>query len=172
MNRLAQALLYGAFALCVGYFSVAPSYDYADPGVATIKLSLSHAANRVEECVKLTPQQINERATKGLPLNECGRERLPVTVELEIDGARALLVTAAPSGLWNDGPASVYERLDVAPGTHTITVRLRDSNTAAITPYPSKNDTSADIRLKIALSSREGCHHQTETAIRATPMTA
>jgi hypothetical protein len=127
MNRLAQALLYGAFALCVGYFSVAPSYDYADPGVATIKLSLSHAANRVEECVKLTPQQINERATKGLPLNECGRERLPVTVELEIDGARALLVTAAPSGLWNDGPASVYERLDVAPGTHTITVRLRDS---------------------------------------------
>lgn len=127
MNRLAQALLYGAFALCVGYFSVAPSYDYADPGVATIKLSLSHAANRVEECVKLTPQQINERATKGLPLNECGRERLPVTVELEIDGARALLVTAAPSGLWNDGPASVYERLDVAPGTHTLTVRLRDS---------------------------------------------
>lgn len=127
MNRLAQALLYGAFALCVGYFSVAPSYDYADPGVATIKLSLSHAANRVEECVKLTPQQINERATKGLPLNECGRERLPVTVELEIDGARALLVTAAPSGLWNDGPASVYERLDVAPGTHRVTVRLRDS---------------------------------------------
>ena len=127
MNRLAQALLYGAFALCVGYFSVAPSYDYADPGVATIKLSLSHAANRVEECVKLTPQQINERAAKGLPLNECGRERLPVTVELEIDGARALLVTAAPSGLWNDGPASVYERLDVAPGTHTVTVRLRDS---------------------------------------------
>ena len=127
MNRLAQALLYGAFALCVGYFSVAPSYDYADPGVATIKLSLSHAANRVEECVKLTPQQINERAARGLPLNECGRERLPVTVELEIDGARALLVTAAPSGLWNDGPASVYERLDVAPGTHTVTVRLRDS---------------------------------------------
>ncbi len=127
MNRLAQALLYGVFALCVGYFSVAPTYHYADPGVATIKLSLSHAANRVEECVKLTPQQINERATKGLPLDECGRERLPVTVELEIDGARALLVTAAPSGLWNDGPASVYERLDVAPGTHTITVRLRDS---------------------------------------------
>jgi hypothetical protein len=127
MSKLAQALLYGAFAICVGYFSVAPTYDYADPGIATIKLSLSHAANRVEECVKLTPQQINERASKGLPLNECGRERLPVTVELEIDGARALLVTAAPSGLWNDGPASVYERLDVAPGTHTITVRLRDS---------------------------------------------
>ena len=127
MSRFAQVFLYGAFALCVGYFSVAPTYHYADPGVATIKLSLSHAANRVEECVKLTPQQIHERAAKGLPLDECGRERLPVTVELEIDGARALLVTAAPSGLWNDGPASIYERLDVAPGTHTLTVRLRDS---------------------------------------------
>jgi hypothetical protein len=127
MNKVVQGLLYGAFAICVGYFSVAPTYHYADPGVATIRVSLSHAANRVEECVKLTPQQINERATQGLALNECARERQPVTVELEIDGARVLLVTAAPSGFWNDGPASVYERLDIAPGTHTITARLRDS---------------------------------------------
>jgi hypothetical protein len=127
MNKLVQGLLYGAFAICVGFFSVAPTYRYADPDIAMIKLSLSHAANRVEACIKLTPQQINDRATRGLALNECARERLPVTVELEIDGARVLLVTAAPSGIWNDGPSSVYERLGIAPGTHTITARLRDT---------------------------------------------
>ena len=127
MNRLVQLLLYGAFAVIVGYLSLSPGYRYGDPGLASIKLSLSHAADRVEDCVKLTPQQINERALAGEPLNECARERLPLTVELDIDGARVLQVTAMPSGLWNDGPSSVYERLAVEPGTYTMTVRLRDS---------------------------------------------
>jgi len=127
MNKLVQVLLYAAFAAAVGYFSIAPGYRYADPGLATIKLSLSHAADRVEACVKLTPQQINERAQAGKTLNECSRERLPLTVELDIDGTRIQQITAMPSGLWNDGPASVYERLSVEPGTHTITVRLRDT---------------------------------------------
>ena len=74
MNRLVQLLLYGAFAVIVGYLSLSPGYRYGDPGLASIKLSLSHAADRVEDCVKLTPQQINERALAGEPLNE--RDRL------------------------------------------------------------------------------------------------
>ena len=127
MSKIIQALLYAVFAAGIGYFSIAPGYRYADPELATIKLSLSHAAKRVEECVKLTPQEINERAVAGKPLNECSRERLPLTVELDIDGACVHQVTANPSGLWGDGPASVYERMSVAPGTHTITVRLRDT---------------------------------------------
>jgi hypothetical protein len=127
MNKFAQVLLYAAFAVGVGYFSIAPAYRYADPGTATIKLSLSHAANRVEECVQLTPDEINARAMKGESPNECSRERLPLAVELDIDGASVLSLTAAPTGLWNDGPAAVYERFSIAAGEHAITVRLRDS---------------------------------------------
>lgn len=127
MNRIAQALLYAAFAVFIGYFSIAPAYQYADPGLAEIKLSLSHASDRVEECVRLTPQQINERAIKGEPLGECERERLPLTIELDVDGATILSMTAHPSGFWNDGPASVYERLAIDPGAHDVAVRLRDS---------------------------------------------
>ena len=127
MNRLVQALLYAAFAVFVGYFSIAPPYQYADPGAASVKLSLSHAADRVAECVRLTPDEINARARRGEPVNDCERERLPLTVEVDIDGETVLQVSAAPSGLWRDGPASVYERFDVAAGRHTITARLRDS---------------------------------------------
>ena len=127
MNRVVQGLLYGAFAAFIGYLSVAPAYQYADPGLAVIRLSFSHAADRVVECVKLTPQQINERAIKGKPLNECERERLPLVVELDVDGTTVLSLTAIPSGLWKDGPASAYEQLTVDPGAHTITARLRDS---------------------------------------------
>lgn len=127
MTRLVQVLLYAAFAVFIGYFSVAPPYRYADPDLASIKLSLSHAADRVNECVRFTPDEINARAQRGESLNECERERLPLSVEIDIDGETVLSVTAAPSGLWNDGPASVYERFDVAAGPYTITARLRDS---------------------------------------------
>lgn len=127
MSRLGQIVLYGIFAACIGYFSVMPEYRYADAGRAVIKLSLSHAGQRVAECVKLSPDEINARARRGEPLNECPRERLPVTVELDVDGETILRVSAEPSGLWSDGPASVYERIDVAPGPHVITARLRDS---------------------------------------------
>ena len=127
MNRVIQAILYVAFAAFIGYLSVAPAYQYAAPELAVIKLSLSHAADRVEECVKLTPDEINARALRGESLGECGRERLPLRVEVDVDGRTVIRVTAEPSGLWSDGPASVYERIPVAAGSHTITVRLRDS---------------------------------------------
>ena len=90
MNRVVQILLYGTFAVFIGYLSIAPTYRYADPELAVIKLSLNHAADRVEECIKLTPQQINERAMKGEPINECERARLPLAVELDVDGTTVL----------------------------------------------------------------------------------
>ena len=128
MSKLMQGLLYIAFAVVIGYFSVSPDYQYSDPQLATIKLSLSHATNRVEECVKLTPQEISERAVSGQKLSQCGRERLPLAIELEVDGTVVYQGMASPSGVWRDGTASVYQRLTIAPGTHVITARLRDSS--------------------------------------------
>ena len=122
-----QALAYLGLVVIVGYLSASPAYNYASAGMAAIKLSLSHAADWVKECVRLTPEEINARALRGERLNECERERLPLTIELDIDGTRVLHVIAVPSGLWNDGPASVYERIEVPAGEHRISARLRDS---------------------------------------------
>lgn len=122
-----QALAYIAFAVIVGYLSFWPRYEYADPEVATVKLSLSHAADRVVPCVQLTPQEIANLPPNMRRTQTCERQRLPLLVQLEVDGEIAIDVQASPSGLWEDGPASVYERFDLAPGAHTITARLRDS---------------------------------------------
>ena len=123
-----QLATYAAFAAFVGYLSASPAYDYGSADKASLKLSLSHAANRVEPCVRLTPQQIAELAPNMRVAEKCERERLPLTVELEFDGELVIHLEAPPSGLWNDGPASVYERFDVEPGEHTVTARLRDSD--------------------------------------------
>lgn len=122
-----QIVAYAGFAVVVGYLSASPAYDYAAADRAIVKLSLSHAANRVEPCVRLTPKQIAELAPNMRRAEKCERERLPLMVELEVDGEVVLDIEAPPSGLWNDGAASVYERFDIAPGEHAITARLRDS---------------------------------------------
>jgi hypothetical protein len=137
-----QALAYAAFAVVVGYLSSAPAYDYADATQATIKLSLSHAANRVKPCVKLTPEQIAKLAPNMRHSEQCERARLPLTVELDIDGEIVAHVVAPPSGLWNDGPASVYEKFEVKTGEHTLTARLRDSARSDGWDYTHTEDVS------------------------------
>jgi hypothetical protein len=54
-----------------------------------------------------------------------------------------LSLAAVPSGLWNDGPASVYERLTIDAGVHTITARLRDS--ARETGWDYEYSATADL---------------------------
>ena len=122
-----QVIAYLGLVAVVGYLSASPAYDYANAGRAAIKLSLSHAAERVKPCVPLTPEQIAELAPNMRRIEQCERERLPLTVRLEIDGKLLKQIEAPPSGLWKDGPASVYERFEVEPGRHTITAKLRQS---------------------------------------------
>ena len=122
-----QALAYLGLMGIIAYLSASPAYDYASSDMAAIKLSLSHAADRVKPCVRLTPAQIAELAPNMRRAEQCERERLPLTVRLEIDGKLLAQIEALPSGLWNDGPASVYERFEVEPGRHAITAKLRQS---------------------------------------------
>jgi hypothetical protein len=75
-----QALTYLGFVAVVAYLSASPAYDYANADMAAIKLSLSHPADRVEPCVQLTPEQIAELAPNMRRVEQCERERLPLTV--------------------------------------------------------------------------------------------
>ena len=122
-----QILAYAGFAAVVGYFSFWPRYEYAEPEDAVVKLSLSHAASRARPCVRLTPQEVAELAPNMRRTEQCERQRVPLLIELDVDGETVLQLSVAPSGLWEDGPASVYERFDLPAGVHMIALRLRDS---------------------------------------------
>jgi len=131
MRKLAslffQIGLYGLFALIIGWYATKPAYRYADAGMASVKVSISHAADRVKPCIPLTEEQIAELARNMRRTESCERARLPLLVEIDIDGETVVRVEAEASGLWNDGPSSVYERLDVTPGQHRVAARLRDT---------------------------------------------
>lgn len=143
LQRVLQLLLFVAFAFVVGYLSSRPVYQYAPADMAVVKLSLSHAAERLEPCVQLTVEEIAAMPANQRRPAKCTRERLPLIVELDIDGELVFKVDAPPSGLWNDGPASIYERINVAPGAHRVTARLRDTGRESGWDYTH----TADVEL-------------------------
>ncbi len=123
---IGQVLLYGVFALIVGVFSHWPVYHHLGDDEALIKLSFTHAAQRVDECRKLTPEELAKLPPNMRAPTKCGRERAPVIVEVDIDGKPAIRHVARPSGLSRDGASSVYQRMTVSAGTHQVAVRLKD----------------------------------------------
>lgn len=123
---IGQVLLYGVFALIIGVFSHWPTYRHLGDDEALIKLSFTHAAQRVDECRKLTPEELAKLPPNMRAPTKCGRERSPVIVEVDIDGKPAIRHVARPSGLSRDGASSVYQRMTVPAGTHQVAVRLKD----------------------------------------------
>ena len=127
LRAFAQFALYAGFALVVAIFSYWPPYARIDSDSAVIKLSFSHAGDLREPCRTLSPEELAKLAPNMRSGVDCPRERVPVVVELEIDGERAYHAALDPSGLAGDGPSSVYERFEVPAGPHRIRVRLRDT---------------------------------------------
>lgn len=122
----AQALLYLPFIAVIGYFSTRPAFEVLPPDRALVRLSLTHAAQRLVECRERTPAELAKLPPNMRAPLDCPRERAPVTVELEIDGVLVAHAHAAPSGLTRDGAGTVYRRLPVAAGKHHLVARLRD----------------------------------------------
>jgi hypothetical protein len=127
LRLFGQVVVYGAIALLFGIFSDSPSYTHLPPDQAQLKLSFAHSAAPREACRKLTREELKDVAANMRRTEVCPRERLPVLVELLVDGVTLYRESLPPTGLFGDGPSLVYERFVIAPGRHRLVVRLRDS---------------------------------------------
>jgi hypothetical protein len=58
---------------------------------------------------------------------QCGRERVPVRVEVDVDGRTVVAEELIPAGLARDGSSTIYRRISVTAGGHVISMRLRDN---------------------------------------------
>lgn len=127
VRYLSQAALYAAFVAAIGYLSTSPAYVHLPPDEALIKLSFTHAAARKEPCHERTPEELAKLAPNMRAQTVCPRERVPVRVEVALDGKLLFAVVAPPSGFARDGASTVYRRTAVPAGTHTIAARLSDA---------------------------------------------
>jgi hypothetical protein len=121
-----QGVLYAAFAGFIGVFSGWPRHQALPPGQAVLKVSFIHHGQRIAPCRPYTPEELAKLPPNMRAPQKCERERAPVAIEVDVDGATVLRRVAQPSGLSRDGASAVYHRLDLAAGEHRITVRLKD----------------------------------------------
>lgn len=127
LRYLAQAAVLALFALVIGFFASRPTLQYFPADSAQIKLSFAHGSQRVAECRRLSVEEIAKLAPKDRRPNTCARERVPIRVQLLLDGVPIYDEVLQPTGFARDGPARVYRKFSVPPGRHEITARLRDS---------------------------------------------
>jgi hypothetical protein len=147
LRYLGQGAVYLLLALAIGYFSDRPAYTHFPPDMALIKLSFAHGAQK-EECRRRTAEELAKLAPNMRRTMVCSRERLPVAVELVLDGEPLYQEVLAPTGLAGDGPSRTYQRFAVPPGRHELVVRLRDSDREVGFDY----ERTATIELKPAQS--------------------
>jgi hypothetical protein len=124
---VAQGLVLAIAVVLVGYLSNAPTYHRFPIDEAQVLLSLSHGAKPKGKCRTLSAEDVARTAANMRRLTVCPRERLPMTIEIVIDGRRLFHRTVPPGGLAGDSPSRVYQRFSLPTGRHRLTARLRDS---------------------------------------------
>ena len=127
MKLLAEIAAYAAFAAVVGLLSVWPRYELLGEDRAMISLVFSHAGERIGECRRLSQQELDRLPPNMRRPADCPRERHPVRIELRSGTEPLYRRTLPPSGIWADGKASVYERIEVSAGVHELFIGMNDS---------------------------------------------
>jgi len=122
-----QGVLYALFLAVLGYFSSAPAYHTLGGEESIVRLTLTHAAQPKQPCRRRTAEELEKLPPNMRAPLDCPRGRANVVVELDIDGKLVTRVESPPSGFAHDGPSTVYRRLVVPAGLHTIRARLSDN---------------------------------------------
>ena len=144
MKLLPEALMYAVFIAVIGLLSVWPPYELVEDDRAIISLVFSHAGDRITECRILSQEELNKLPPNMRKPSDCPRERHPVRVELRSGEKTLYQDVLLPSGIWADGKASIYQRIEVPAGRHELFVGMNDSGGSD--DFDSTNSASVDMR--------------------------
>ncbi len=126
-TRLAlQILNYTLFMVLVWYLSIKPPYRQLGEDQAVVTLAFGHTGKLVEECRKMSQEELLKLPPNMRKPMECPRERSPITVELSIDGESMIREVHEAPGLYNDQGIDVYRSIKVPAGHHGLTVWMID----------------------------------------------
>ena len=122
-----QAVIYAGMALWLGYFANRPVYTHLPPDQALIKLSVVHGAQRKGECRKRTREELDAMNPNMRTPYDCPRERLPIAIQVLLDGEVIYDRSIIAAGLARGGSTRAYERFAVVSGRHELVARMVDS---------------------------------------------
>jgi ferredoxin/coenzyme F420-reducing hydrogenase delta subunit len=129
-RRGVRAVAYGLFAVAASTFSAWPVFELFGGNQAVISLTITHAGQRVEQCRRLSQQELERLPPNMRKPADCPRQRHPVAILFQVDGRTLYQTLEQPSGIWKDGESTVYARLPVDAGEHRLFIGMSDSGDA------------------------------------------
>jgi hypothetical protein len=127
VRYLLQACNYAVFMALVWYFSAAPAVRILDDNQAVLTIAFAHAGQLREPCRRLTQEELNALAPNMRALEDCPRERSPVTIEARLDDEVVYSAVLDPPGLFDDGGVDVYYSAKIPAGEHRLELKMNDS---------------------------------------------
>jgi len=121
-----QAVLYALFAAFIGYFATQPRYRQLGSDEALLRLSFTHPGQIIANCRERSAEELAKMPANMREAQDCPRERSPVHVRVELDGAPLYDEVFSPAGLRRDGAAAGYRRLAISAGEHQLKVEFND----------------------------------------------
>ncbi len=127
IRYLLQTFNYTLFMSMIWYFATAPSFRVLDDNQAVITMAFSHAGELREACRRLSQEELNKLAPNMRKIEDCPRERSPITIEMKLDGELLYDETLQPPGLFGDGGIDVYFNRKIPAGEHQFEIKMDDS---------------------------------------------
>ena len=122
-----QAFNYAVFMGLVWYFASAPAVQLIGENEARLTIAFAHAGQLREPCRRLSQEELNQLAPNMRKLEDCPRERSPVTIEARLDGEPFYSAVLPPPGLFGDGGVDVFFSSKIPAGEHRLELKMNDS---------------------------------------------
>jgi len=122
-----QAINYSVFMAIIWYFATSPSVRLIGDNEAKITIAFAHAGQLREACRRLSQEELNELPPNMRKIDDCPRERSPVTIEARLDGEPLYSSVLQPPGLFGDGGVDVFYSGKIPAGDHHLSLKMNDS---------------------------------------------
>jgi hypothetical protein len=127
VRYLLQVINYSVFMGMIWYFSTSPAVRLIGDDEARITIAFAHAGQLREACRMLSQEELNKLPPNMRKLDDCPRERSPVTIEALLDGEPIYQAILQPPGLFGDGGVDVFYSSKILAGDHRLSLKMNDS---------------------------------------------
>ena len=127
LRYLLQAFNYAVFMLLIWYFATSPSLRIIEDDEAMLTIAFSHAGELKQPCRRLSQEELLKLPPNMRKLDDCPRERSPVTIIASVDGKQIYNKVMLPPGLYGDGGVNIFFSGKVPAGKHHLSIKMDDS---------------------------------------------
>lgn len=127
LRYVLQIFNYTIFMAIIWYFATSPSVRVIDDDESMVTVAFSHSGETLEECRRLSQEELLKLPPNMRKLDDCPRERSPIILEASLDGESIYSKTMLPPGIFKDGGVNIFFSNRVPAGKHSFKIKMDDS---------------------------------------------